>query len=133
MATQKEDQEWSHVSRYILQYFRPSLSYHLSLRYLFCLILSGRLRLVLLYAHYLRLRHHYKTITIYFNPYHSVGLSILHLYEFSINFSMNVPKPLTKTSSTVLFATNSQDYVTNVIVCLAYSGAGQFISHMCQM
>ena len=28
----------------ILQYFRPSLSYHLSLRSLFCLFLSGRLR-----------------------------------------------------------------------------------------
>ena len=33
----------------ILQYFRPSLSYHLSLRPLFCLFLSGRLRQVLLY------------------------------------------------------------------------------------
>ena len=33
----------------ILQYFRPSLSYHLSLRYLFCLFLSGRFRQVLLY------------------------------------------------------------------------------------
>ena len=33
----------------ILQYFRPSLSYHLSLRSLFCLFLSGRLRQVLLY------------------------------------------------------------------------------------
>ena len=34
----------------ILQYFRPSLSYHLSLRYLFCLFMSGRLRQVLLYV-----------------------------------------------------------------------------------
>ena len=34
----------------ILQYFRPSLSYHLSLRPLFCLFLSGRLRQVLLYS-----------------------------------------------------------------------------------
>ena len=34
----------------ILQYFRPSLSYHLSLRSLFCLLLSGRLRQVLLYV-----------------------------------------------------------------------------------
>ena len=34
----------------ILQYFQPSLSYHLSLRPLFCLFLSGRLRQVLLYA-----------------------------------------------------------------------------------
>ena len=33
----------------ILQYFRPSLSYHLSLRSLFCLFLSGRLKQVLLY------------------------------------------------------------------------------------
>ena len=32
----------------ILQYFRPSFSYHLSLRPLFCLFLSGRLRQVLL-------------------------------------------------------------------------------------
>ena len=29
----------------ILQYFRPSLSYDLSLRSVFCLFLSGRLRL----------------------------------------------------------------------------------------
>ena len=34
----------------ILQYFRPSLSYHLSLRYLFYLFLSGRFTQVLLYA-----------------------------------------------------------------------------------
>ena len=33
----------------ILQYFRPSLSYDLSLRPLFCLFLSSRLRQVLLY------------------------------------------------------------------------------------
>ena len=33
----------------ILQYFRPSLSYHLSSRSLFCLLLIGRLRQVLLY------------------------------------------------------------------------------------
>ena len=32
-----------------MQYFRPSLSYHLSLRSLFCLFLSGHLRQVLLY------------------------------------------------------------------------------------
>ena len=34
----------------ILQYFRPSLSYHSSLRPLFCSFLSGRLRQVLLYS-----------------------------------------------------------------------------------
>ena len=33
----------------ILQYFQPSLSYHLSSRPLFCLFLSGRLRQVLMY------------------------------------------------------------------------------------
>ena len=33
----------------ILQYFRPSYSYQLSLRPLFCLFLSGRLRQALLY------------------------------------------------------------------------------------
>ena len=33
----------------ILQYFRTSLRYHFSLRPLFCLFLSGRLRQVLLY------------------------------------------------------------------------------------
>ena len=33
----------------ILQYFLPPLSYHMSLRSLFCLFVSGRLRQVLLY------------------------------------------------------------------------------------
>ena len=32
-----------------MQYFRPSFSYHLSLRSLFCLFLSGRLHRFLLY------------------------------------------------------------------------------------
>ena len=32
----------------ILQYFSPSLTYHLSLRSLFCLFLSGRFTLVLM-------------------------------------------------------------------------------------
>ena len=34
----------------ILQYFRPSLSYHLSLRSLFCVFLSGHFTQVLLYG-----------------------------------------------------------------------------------
>ena len=34
----------------LLQYFKHALSYHLSLRPLFCLFLSGRLRQVLLYS-----------------------------------------------------------------------------------
>ena len=36
----------------ILQYFRPDLSNHLSLRPLFCLFLSGRLKQDLLYVLY---------------------------------------------------------------------------------
>ena len=40
----------------ILQYFRPSLSYNLSSRPLFCLFLSGRLRQVLLYVQLWRFR-----------------------------------------------------------------------------
>ena len=44
----------------ILQYFRPSLSYHLSLRDLFCLFLSGCLRQVLLYWHVLYREFHYR-------------------------------------------------------------------------
>ena len=35
----------------ILQYFWPSLSYHLSQRYLFCLFLSSRFTQVLQYVH----------------------------------------------------------------------------------
>ena len=61
----KEDQKWFFKADYplmqvksiaecfkgsILQYYRPSLSYHLSLISLFCLFLSGRLRQFLLYA-----------------------------------------------------------------------------------
>ena len=45
----KTDYRLMHVNRIaecwsILQYVRPSLSYHLSLRHLLCLVLSGRLR-----------------------------------------------------------------------------------------
>ena len=46
---------WSKGS--ILQYFRPSLSYPLSLRPLFWLCLSGHLRQVLLYKKMIRYRH----------------------------------------------------------------------------
>ena len=41
----------------ILQFFRPSLSYHLSLKSLFCLFLIGRLRQGLLYKIYFLLWH----------------------------------------------------------------------------
>ena len=48
---------WLNVPRKgsILQYFRPSLSYHLSLRSLFCLFLSGRFTQVLLYCFLIKL------------------------------------------------------------------------------
>ena len=39
------------IAECILQYFWPALSYHLPLRTLFCLFLSGRLRQVLLYTY----------------------------------------------------------------------------------
>ena len=53
-ATQKDDQKVFLIliiasCRSILQYFRPSLSYHSSLRSLFCLFLSGRSGRFLLY------------------------------------------------------------------------------------
>ena len=44
-------QKYCRMNWSILQYFRPSLSYHLSLRSLFCPFLSGRLRQILLYDH----------------------------------------------------------------------------------
>ena len=44
--------QWGRNSNWsILQYFRPSLSYHLSLRPLVCLFLSGRFTQVLLYMY----------------------------------------------------------------------------------
>ena len=51
--TQKEDKNWfSKIDYHLMQakYFRPSLSYHLSLRPLCYLFLKCRLRQVLLYA-----------------------------------------------------------------------------------
>ena len=56
----------------ILQYFPPSLSYHLSLRSLFCLFLSGHFTQVLLYIirymvgnNILQLRSHV-TVSVYY-------------------------------------------------------------------
>ena len=43
-------QKYCRMLQGILQYFGPSLSYHLSLRSLFCLFLSGHFTQVLLYA-----------------------------------------------------------------------------------
>ena len=48
----------------ILQYFWPSLSYHLSLRPLFCLFLSGRLKQVLLYHSNIKKKSQYSEYMI---------------------------------------------------------------------
>ena len=50
------------LQKKILQYFRPSLSYHLSLRYLFTLYLSGRFTQVLLYVTNVQLFSLWKTL-----------------------------------------------------------------------
>ena len=77
----------------ILQYFRPSLSYRLSLRPLFCLFLSGCLRQVLLYSksirgwascvayclYFLSLKLNFSRVDIQTlkQTFHSVSISIL--------------------------------------------------------
>ena len=48
----------------ILQYVRPALSYHLSLRPVFCIFLSGRLRQVLLYIESLLYQIEWKTASV---------------------------------------------------------------------
>ena len=56
----------------ILQYFRPSLSYHVSLRSLFCLFLSGRFTQVLLYNIYPKYSDRSDEVRIFhikLNPY----------------------------------------------------------------
>ena len=47
----------------ILQYFPPSLSYHLSFKYLFCLFLSGHSTQVLLYGLFLLVVFQYESDT----------------------------------------------------------------------
>ena len=72
-----------------LQYFRPALSYHLSLRPLFCLFLSGRLRNVLLYnflAHQIRVSvvftHMRKFYLAYLVPTHGKDKTeLLHIED----------------------------------------------------
>ena len=63
----------------ILQFFRPSLSYHLSLRSLFCLLLSGRLRQVLLYINMPKSRYDLIFMVCYLTfPLHEIkqGVSL---------------------------------------------------------
>ena len=79
----------------ILQYVRPSLSYHLPLRPLFCIFLSGRLRQVLLYSYFIipkkiicRILTHlslieFPTLINWTSPILFLGLlvDILHFYS----------------------------------------------------
>ena len=63
----------------ILQYFGPSLSYHLSLRSLFCLFLSGRLRQVLLYVNCQDIFHTFGTnVNIFRTSFHRCVLKCLY-------------------------------------------------------
>ena len=51
----------------ILQYFRPSLSYHLSFGSLFCLVLSAHFTQVLLFCQQLQMYLFLKKITAHFH------------------------------------------------------------------
>ena len=75
----------------ILQYFRPSLSYNLSLRSLLCLFLSSRLGQVLLYGlHSNHIRKSSKPYTaLFLTPIHESSafqLFIFHIYILSFSF-----------------------------------------------
>ena len=61
----------------ILQYFRPSLSYHLSLRSLFCLFLSGRVTQVLLYIQSDNMFSYISTVLEKLSDYNNVHLLCL--------------------------------------------------------
>ena len=82
--------EWS--NRSILQYFRPSLSYHLSLRCLFCPFLSGSLRQVLLYYFAVVLNGCISSpiffLYLLFLLYIVISLSIKELYFYDMLFTI---------------------------------------------
>ena len=65
--------------RGLLQYFRPSLSYHLSLRPLFCLFLSGCFTQVLLYAKALDK----KNVCLSLSPAQNILQLQNHIFYFS--------------------------------------------------
>ena len=81
----------------ILQYFRPSLSYHLPLRPLFCIFLSGSLRQVLLYSTMSQIRNVtvkrnmcFLNLCILMDLYidtTSMGLPIVYLKGSQVDFS----------------------------------------------
>ena len=69
----------------ILQYFRPSFSYHLSLRFSFCLFLSGRFTQVLLYQNICDIKGDYKAQSTLFQNsgvvYDCVTWDVLYRYD----------------------------------------------------
>ena len=69
----------------ILQYFRPSLSYHLSLRSLFYLLLSVPLRQVLLYS--------LDVANIFVFKEHRNKATLFTLVEYFVNLKCNPPHP----------------------------------------
>ena len=75
----------------ILQYFRPSLSYHLSLRRLFCLFLNGHLRQVLLYFHTHQIKY------LFFHAY----LSSADFFSSKLTFSKNSLRNIIRMSNSL--------------------------------
>ena len=71
-------------SKSILQYLRPALSYHLSLRSLLCLFLSGHLRHVLVYAN----EFFHQVDTIYVIKF-IVHIKWSQLWNFQVNMYFN--------------------------------------------
>ena len=76
----------------ILQYFRPSLSYHLSLRPLFCLFLSGRFTQVLLYIYYSQYFWCHRLVC-------DCGISWSYLLVYCFRQQLHVVESDTKTSA----------------------------------
>ena len=81
----------------ILQYFRPSLSYHLSLRTLFCLYMSGRFAQVLLYMHSLRQMQTARPLTYRFEL--KSRLQNLHIFILQSSISFSECQSSSETSS----------------------------------
>ena len=67
-----------------MQYFRPSLRQHLSLRHLFCLFLSGRLRHVLLYTYLV------SYLILVFLPWSATGCSVVYDCAISLTYPIVV-------------------------------------------
>ena len=68
----------------ILQYIRPSLRYHLSLRPLFCIFLSGRFRQVLLYISIQQKCSHQPQESVLNNSINRIGIMNLRQIKHSL-------------------------------------------------